>query len=110
LKAVLLDFDHTLAHLHAVQVPASATSTRPQPDAVAAAAPAFVKNVTGPMLAGKGDRLPVSAFAADGTWPVGTTQWEKRNLAADIPVWDERSASSATSARSSVRTRQSASG
>jgi pyruvate-ferredoxin/flavodoxin oxidoreductase len=41
------------------------------------------------MLAGKGDTLPVSAFPVDGTWPLGTTQWEKRNIAIEIPVWDE---------------------
>ena len=40
------------------------------------------------MIAGHGDRLPVSAFPVDGTWPTGTTRWEKRNIAAEIPVWD----------------------
>ena len=40
------------------------------------------------MLAGKGDLLPVSAFPVDGTWPTGTAQWEKRNIALEIPVWD----------------------
>src|SRR5437763_2296589 len=40
------------------------------------------------MLAGKGDLLPVSAFPVDGTWPVGTARWEKRNLALEIPIWD----------------------
>jgi pyruvate-ferredoxin/flavodoxin oxidoreductase len=40
------------------------------------------------MLAGKGDLLPVSAFPVDGTWPTGTTQWEKRNIAEEIPVWE----------------------
>jgi pyruvate-ferredoxin/flavodoxin oxidoreductase len=82
--------DHTLANLHAIQVPAATTSTRQRPATVAALAPAFVKNVIGPMLAGEGNRLPVSAFSVDGTWPVGTTQWEKRNLAIEVPVWDER--------------------
>ena len=42
------------------------------------------------MLAGKGDLLPVSAFTVDGTWPVGTAKWEKRNLALEIPVWDPK--------------------
>src|SRR4030095_1341233 len=41
------------------------------------------------MMAGKGDLLPVSAFPVDGTWPVATSQWEKRNIAVEIPVWDE---------------------
>ncbi|RKS87274.1 pyruvate-ferredoxin/flavodoxin oxidoreductase [Orbus hercynius] len=52
-------------------------------------APDFVKTVTAAMLAGIGDSLPVSAFPPDGTWPVGTTQWEKRNIAEDIPIWRE---------------------
>jgi pyruvate-ferredoxin/flavodoxin oxidoreductase len=51
-------------------------------------APDFVKRVTAVMLAGEGDRLPVSAFPVDGTWPVGTSRWEKRNIADRIPVWD----------------------
>jgi len=51
-------------------------------------APTFVKEVLGEMIAGRGDRLPVSAFPADGTYPTGTTQYEKRNIAEEIPVWD----------------------
>jgi len=51
-------------------------------------APAFVKDVTAQIIAGDGDSLPVSAFPLDGTWPSATTQWEKRNLALEIPVWD----------------------
>src|SRR4029079_14107985 len=50
----------------------------------------FVQRVTAVMLAGKGDLLPVSAFPVDGTWPVGTAKWEKRNLALEIPVWDTK--------------------
>ena len=53
-------------------------------------APDFVQRVTAVMLAGKGDLLPVSAFPVDGTWPTGTAQWEKRNIAAEIPVWDPK--------------------
>jgi len=45
--------------------------------------------VTGKIIAGYGDDLPVSAFSVDGTWPTGTTQWEKRNIATEIPVWDQ---------------------
>jgi pyruvate-ferredoxin/flavodoxin oxidoreductase len=56
--------------------------------AVPEAAPEFVKNVLGPMMTFDGDRLPVSALPADGTYPVGTSQWEKRNIALEIPVWD----------------------
>ncbi|MCF7675568.1 MAG: pyruvate:ferredoxin (flavodoxin) oxidoreductase, partial [Akkermansiaceae bacterium] len=51
-------------------------------------APDFVKRITAMMIAGKGDLLPVSAFPVDGTWPTGTTQWEKRNIAEEIPVWE----------------------
>ena len=53
-------------------------------------APDFVQKVTAVMLAGKGDLLPVSAFPVDGTWPVATAKWEKRNLALEIPVWDSK--------------------
>jgi len=51
-------------------------------------APDFVKNVSAQIYAGLGDDLPVSVFPNDGTWPTGTTKWEKRNLAPDIPVWE----------------------
>ncbi|MFN4286315.1 MAG: pyruvate:ferredoxin (flavodoxin) oxidoreductase [Lacibacter sp.] len=51
-------------------------------------APGFVKNVLGKIIAGEGDELPVSAFPADGTYPTGTTKWEKRNIADAVPVWD----------------------
>jgi pyruvate-ferredoxin/flavodoxin oxidoreductase len=81
--------DHTLAHLYAVRVPATATAQRQRPAPVADAAPDFVKRVTSVILAGQGDLLPVSAFPVDGTWPVGTARWEKRNVAVEIPVWDE---------------------
>ncbi len=80
--------DSTLEHLHQVKVPAAATATRALPPIVADAAPDFVKRVTALMLANKGDLLPVSAFPVDGTWPTATAQWEKRNIAQDIPVWD----------------------
>ncbi|MCT0228194.1 pyruvate:ferredoxin (flavodoxin) oxidoreductase [Synechococcus sp. CS-1331] len=53
-----------------------------------AAAPEFVRAVIGPMLERRGDALPVSALPCDGTWPVGTAQWEKRNIAAAVPVWE----------------------
>lgn len=55
---------------------------------VPAAAPEFVQKVTAEIIAGRGDDLPVSAMPADGTWPTGTTQWEKRNIALEIPVWE----------------------
>ncbi len=81
--------DHTLAHLHEVKVPATATATRSMPPIVSEKAPDFVKRVTAVMIANKGDLLPVSAFPVDGTWPTATTKWEKRNIALEIPVWDE---------------------
>jgi pyruvate-ferredoxin/flavodoxin oxidoreductase len=56
---------------------------------VSDAAPDFVKTVTAAMLAGLGDALPVSALPPDGTWPMGTTRWEKRNIAEEIPIWKE---------------------
>jgi pyruvate-ferredoxin/flavodoxin oxidoreductase len=80
--------DRALAHLHEVPLPAAVTATRPRPPIVAAAAPDFVQRVTAVMLAGKGDALPVSALPVDGTWPTATAQWEKRNLALELPVWD----------------------
>ena len=58
-----------------------------RPPVVSDAAPDFVKTVTAAMLAGLGDALPVSALPPDGTWPVGTTRWEKRNIAEEIPIW-----------------------
>ena len=80
--------DETLAHLYEVKVPATATATRRRPPMVADEAPDFVKRVSAVMMEGKGDLLPVSAFPVDGTWPVGTAKWEKRNIALDIPEWD----------------------
>ncbi|MFZ5446779.1 MAG: pyruvate:ferredoxin (flavodoxin) oxidoreductase [Myxococcota bacterium] len=79
--------DGALAHLHEVKVPGQANGT-PRPPAVPRAAPDFVKRVTAAMMEGKGDLLPVSAFPVDGTWPTGTTQWEKRGIALEIPRWD----------------------
>ena len=80
--------DTTLANLYEVAVPAAATATRTRPPIVSDRAPELVRNVTAVMMANKGDLLPVSAFPVDGTWPTATTQWEKRNIALEIPVWD----------------------
>jgi pyruvate-ferredoxin/flavodoxin oxidoreductase len=80
--------DQSIENLHKVTVPEAATATRTLPPIVSDAAPDFVKRVTALMLANKGDLLPVSAFPVDGTWPTATAQWEKRNIAQDIPVWD----------------------
>ena len=80
--------DETLANLFEVKVPGRVTATRAMPPVVAKEAPDFVQRVTAVMMANKGDLLPVSAFPVDGTWPVGTTAWEKRNIALELPVWD----------------------
>ncbi|CAG0982054.1 partial pyruvate-ferredoxin/flavodoxin oxidoreductase, partial [Anaerolineae bacterium] len=80
--------DKTLERLYEVKVPDKVTSTFDLRPAVPVEAPAFVQNVTASMIAGKGDDLPVSALPVDGTYPVGTAQWERRNIALDIPVWD----------------------
>ncbi len=79
--------DRTLEHLHEVPLPAArrasgrgCRSCRPQ-------APPFVQQVTAMMMAGRGDELPVSAMPADGTYPSGTTQWEKRNISDLVPAW-----------------------
>ncbi|HMK08293.1 MAG TPA: pyruvate:ferredoxin (flavodoxin) oxidoreductase, partial [Anaerolineales bacterium] len=74
--------------IHRVTVPAKATSTVPMRGAVPDDAPEFVRRVTGPMIAARGEALPVSALPVDGTYPVGTSRYEKRNIALEIPVWD----------------------
>jgi pyruvate-ferredoxin/flavodoxin oxidoreductase len=84
--------DRTLDHLYEVPVgapvavgaAAAALHHSPVPDR----APAFVRDILAPMMARHGDDLPVSALPVDGTYPTGTTQWEKRNIATEIPVWD----------------------
>ncbi|MDR7518087.1 MAG: pyruvate:ferredoxin (flavodoxin) oxidoreductase [Armatimonadota bacterium] len=80
--------DETLANLYEVRIPGRVTAEAPRRPLVPESAPDFVRRVTAAMMAGDGDRLPVSAFPPDGTWPVGTTRWEKRNIAHEIPVWD----------------------
>jgi pyruvate-ferredoxin/flavodoxin oxidoreductase len=82
--------DATLANLFEVKVPTTATSKHAVRAAVPEAAPEFVKNVLAPMMAGVGDDMPVSLLPIDGTYPTATTQWEKRNLALEIPQWDEK--------------------
>ena len=81
--------DATLANLHLVPMPDAPTAAHRRPPLVPSEAPDFVQRVTAVMMAQQGDLLPVSAFPPDGTWPAGTSQWEKRNLADEIPVWDE---------------------
>ena len=81
--------DTTLAHLHEVTIPAAATSTIDILAPVPSHAPAFVRDVLGTLIAGYGDSVPTSALPPDGTFPSGTAKWEKRNIAQEIPVWDE---------------------
>ena len=80
--------DATIENLHEVKVPAKVSSKMTRRAAVPSEAPDFVKNVLGPMITFDGDSLPVSAMPMDGSYPLGTTQWEKRNIALDIPVWE----------------------
>ena len=80
--------DRALEALHRVEVPGEVTAKEGRPPLIPSEAPDFVQRVTSVLLAGRGDSLPVSAFPVDGTWPTGTARWEKRNLAAEIPVWD----------------------
>ena len=82
--------DQALAHLHEIRVPDAVSARYSRPPLVSERAPDFVQKVTAVMLAGKGDLLPVSAFPVDGTWPMATAKWEKRNLALEIPVWDTK--------------------
>jgi len=81
--------DQSISNLHEVKVPSAATSTFDRPPTVLPKAPKFVQEVTAAIMAGKGDSLPVSKFPDDGTYPVGTTRWEKRCIALEIPKWDE---------------------
>ena len=80
--------DSALAHLHEVAVPDRITASWTRPPVVSDEAPDFVQKVTATIMARQGDRLPVSAFPPDGTWPAGTTRWEKRSIAQEIPIWD----------------------
>jgi pyruvate-ferredoxin/flavodoxin oxidoreductase len=82
--------DETLAHLHEIKVPETASSKIEMPAPFSAKAPKFEREVLGTMYAGHGDDIPVSAFPSDGTFPTGTAKWEKRNLALEIPAWDTK--------------------
>jgi pyruvate-ferredoxin/flavodoxin oxidoreductase len=80
--------DQTLAALEQVDVPTAATGARRMLPVVAAGAPSFVDRVVAPMIAGRGDSLPVSLLPVDGTFPSGTSRWEKRGISATAPVWE----------------------
>ncbi|MFA5805343.1 MAG: pyruvate:ferredoxin (flavodoxin) oxidoreductase [Melioribacteraceae bacterium] len=80
--------DHTLENLFKIDVPAKVTSKIEIPAIVSEKAPDYVRNVLGKMMEGKGDYIKVSEMPIDGTFPSATTQWEKRNIALDVPAWD----------------------
>jgi pyruvate-ferredoxin/flavodoxin oxidoreductase len=80
--------DASLAHLHQVEIPAQATSNFERSTALPEEAPEFARRVIAEIIAGRGDALPVSVFPADGTYPMGTAAWEKRNIAQEVPVWE----------------------
>ena len=84
-----LAVDRTLESLHRIEVPGQVTSTREMPAMVPADAPEFVRTVTAVMMAGRGDELPVSALPVDGTYPSGTTAYEKRNISELVAEWDQ---------------------
>jgi len=81
--------DLTLENLHEVTVPSVLGGGSPRAPVVPPEAPEFVQRVTAMMMRGQGDLLPVSAFPVDGTWPTGTTKWERRAIALELPAWDE---------------------
>ncbi len=81
--------DRALAHLEKVTLPSAASSEFDLIPSISSKAPAFVRDVLGQIAAGQGDLLPVSAIPAGGAFPTGTAQWEKRNIAQFIPVWDK---------------------
>jgi pyruvate-ferredoxin/flavodoxin oxidoreductase len=81
--------DETLDRLFPVTIPAQPSSTWERPPAIPDHAPTFLREVTATMLEGRGDEIPVSKLPVDGTWPVGTAAWEKRNIADTVPVWNQ---------------------
>jgi pyruvate-ferredoxin/flavodoxin oxidoreductase len=80
--------DATLAHLYEVKYPKKVSAAENELLTVSDKAPDFVKEVTAVMMAGHGDNLPVSKMTVDGTYPSGTTQWEKRNISDLVPIWE----------------------
>jgi pyruvate-ferredoxin/flavodoxin oxidoreductase len=80
--------DKSVENLFEVAYGEAVTADHARPAAVPKSAPEFVQNVLGPMIAFDGDSLPVSAMPVDGTFPLGTTAFEKRNFALEIPEWD----------------------
>ena len=81
--------DAALDHLHEVEIPKDRRSSRALNAVVPDSAPKFVREVTAQMMRGHGDDLPVSMLPVDGTYPSGTTQWEKSNVSDSVPAWKE---------------------
>ncbi|MES9955526.1 MAG: pyruvate:ferredoxin (flavodoxin) oxidoreductase [Sedimenticola sp.] len=80
--------DGSLERLHQVALPTHVTSNFDRPDVISPMAPGFIRTVTAEIIAGRGDQLKVSQIPADGTWPLGTAAWEKRDLARELPKWE----------------------
>ncbi len=97
--------DATLENLHQVDTTGKTVNGHAIPPAMSPDAPDYVQNVLGKMMCGEGDSIPVSQMPVDGTFPNGTSQYEKRNLALDLPESNRPSASSAASVPPSARTR-----
>lgn len=89
IKQNFIAVDHTLQNLHEMKHLTKVTSTCTIPEVVSHKAPEFVRNVIGKMIADKGDDLKVGSLNPDGTFPVETTKWEKRNVSLQAPVWNE---------------------
>ncbi len=89
LERNFIAIDATLAGLRQVQIPLKVTSTLRISARVPPEAPEFVQRVTALLMANKGDSLPVSLMPADGTWPLGTTRYEKRGIALEVPLWEQ---------------------
>jgi pyruvate-ferredoxin/flavodoxin oxidoreductase len=90
-KIVQMNFnavDKTIENLFQVEIPNKVTSKMQLQPPVSGDAPEFVKEVTAKIIAGEGDDIPVSKFPVDGTYPLSTTRWEKRNIALEVPVWE----------------------
>jgi pyruvate-ferredoxin/flavodoxin oxidoreductase len=80
--------DNTLEHLYEIDYSQYALGNNAFGEHISEDAPDFVQQVLSKIISGEGDELPVSAFPVDGTYPSGTTKWEKRNIAETVPVWD----------------------
>ena len=80
--------DQTLENLFEVKIPANTNAKNGNVRGISHKAPEFVRTVTQMMITGHGDSIPVSALPVDGTYPSGTSKWEKRNVSSRIAVWE----------------------